>query len=139
MNSNEYPKEYGQQVVSNNIELVSSNHNAFLSAPQIDPSLTPPAELDISHNNDSSSTGDSLHCHACGYCGAVFACEMEHRGPEDVQQCDYCEVWSMSFSRNSNKQRLADYLDDQVVIEEVRAQTTQEKVSATLTGKGDNE
>lgn len=40
--------------------------------------------------------------------------------PAAEQYCEYCEVWGMSHGRGTNKQKLADYLDDQVVIEQVK-------------------
>jgi hypothetical protein len=45
----------------------------------------------------------------------------------------------MGNGRSTNKQRLADYLDDQVVIEEVRLQAAKKDVSGGLTRKEENE
>jgi hypothetical protein len=65
----------------------------------------------------------AAHVHTCD-CGVVFACE-GHCESGDGQQCEYCEVWSMSHDRGTNAQKLADYLDDQAVIEEVKDRIAQ--------------
>ena len=54
------------------------------------------------------------HCHTCD-CGAVFLCEAEKCEPEEEQQCEYCEIW-----RTNAGNRLADNLDDQAVLREIR-------------------
>lgn len=76
----------------------------------------------------------TAHSHTCN-CGDAFVCEGRCR-PDDEQHCEHCEVWSMSHGRSTNKQKLADYLDDQVIIEQVRLQAVQKEVAETLSKKG---
>jgi len=125
--------EYPNQYVECKLAVISGFQSSYFPETQIIPPPTPPFQSHTSPNSDFRSV-ENAHCHTCD-CGSAFVCEMGC-GPEEEQQCEYCEVWNLSHNRGSNKQRLADYLDDQAVIEELRAQ---EKVSRTSTGKGDNE
>lgn len=140
MSKHDILSECGQQDVA----VLSSVHSSSQSCVSPEPQITIPQPLPSqpckNHSNDSSSTEDT-HCHTCD-CGTVFACEVEHRGPGDEQQCEYCEVWSMSYGRSTNKQRLADCIDDQAVIEEVKLLAVQDirrwhsKCAADFNGKG---
>jgi len=134
--ANEYPREYDQQDVTVINRVLSSIQSSSFPATKIASPLTPPLQVCTSHLDSGLST--TAHNHSCDCCGSVFTCEMECK-PATEQYCEYCAVWMMGNGRSTNKQRLADYLDDQVVIEEVRLQAAKKDVSGGLTRKEENE
>jgi len=128
MVSNKYPEEYGQH----NIAVISSSQSSsFPETPIAHPS-TPPVLVFTSHLNNSSI---AVHNHSCDCCGTVFACEMQCK-PATEQYCEYCEVWAISHGRITNKQKLADHLDDQVVIEEISLRVAQSPAARGLCAGG---
>lgn len=131
--TSEYPNEYGQPDVA----VISSGRSSFFPETQIIRPPTPPFQSHTSQSTEHRLLELIRHSHTCD-CGTVFACEMDCR-PEAEQQCEYCEVWNLSLNRGTSKQRLADHLDDQIVIDEVRMRAAQRgNCRGTLTGKGDN-
>lgn len=133
--NNEYPREYGQEDVT----VISSIQSSF----SLEPQITRPPTLFFqvfTSDLDSGLPTTTAHNHSCDCCGSVFGCEMQCK-PATEQYCEYCDVWMMGNGRSTNKQRLADCIDDQSVIEQVKllAAGSSEEVSPTLTRKGANE
>lgn len=112
MTSETFKECVQQDVAAINIQSGSS------PKPQIASPPSPPFEVSAFHL-DSSLPTTIVHNHSCNYCGTAFACELQCKSATE-QYCEYCEVWGMRYGRSTNKQKLADYLDDQVVIEEVK-------------------
>ncbi len=135
--TNEYPRECGQRDVAVIKRVVSSSQASSSPEPQITSPPSPPFQVFTSHLDSGLST--TVHNHICDCCGSVFICEMRCK-PATEQYCEYCAVWMMGNGRSTNKQRLADCIDDQAVIEEIKllAAGSSEELSGTLTRKGEN-
>ena len=83
--TSEYPKEYGQQVVT----VVSQSSSSPEPQITIPPSL--PSQPHTSQSNNSSSTENAQHRHICDRCGSDFDCEGECCGGQSAKYCEGCE------------------------------------------------